>query len=196
MPVDVAAIGCDLLCGTGRKFLRGPRGTGLLYVRRALLERLIPSQLNHHAAVLLGTEHYRLRDDARRFEFWERSCAGQVALGAAIDYALGWQLAAIAERVQSLADALRHRLDELSTVSVTDVGVKKSAIVTFSVAERDPAALQRELAASGINLSLVPASANPWLVRHKQTQLRASLHYYNTEEEIETFCAVLLRLLV
>ena len=85
MPVDVEQIGCDLLCGTGRKFLRGPRGTGLLYVRRSLLELLEPSQLNHHAAPLLSAASYQLRSDAKRFEYWERSYAAQLALGVAID---------------------------------------------------------------------------------------------------------------
>ena len=88
MPVDVAALGCDLLAATGRKFLRGPRGTGFLYVREALLERLEPPMLDHFAAPWVARDRYRLRDDARRFETWENNYAARLGLGVAVDYAL------------------------------------------------------------------------------------------------------------
>jgi selenocysteine lyase/cysteine desulfurase len=72
LPVDVEALGCDMLSATGRKFLRGPRGTGSLYVRRAMLERLEPPMIDHFGAPWVARDHYRLRDDARRFETWEK----------------------------------------------------------------------------------------------------------------------------
>lgn len=197
LPVNVAEIGCDLLCGTGRKFLRGPRGTGLLYVRRSLLEQLQPNQLNHHAAELLSASAYRLRPDARRFECWERSCAGQLALGVAIDYALEWGLEAIAGRIGQLAAELRRQLVSLDGVSVADRGVEECGIATFHAAQLGAEQLQRQLAARGINTSVVPFSANPvssQLHPHPPL-LRASLHYYNTLEEIEQFIGELRRLL-
>jgi cysteine desulfurase/selenocysteine lyase len=197
LPVDVEKIGCDLLCGTGRKFLRGPRGTGLLYVRKTLLEQLEPRQLNHHAAELLAVDQYRLRADARRFECWERSCAGQLALGVAIDYALAWGLEAISKQIRLLAETLRRELSGIEGVTVTDRGIRKCGIVTFYTEQRAAEQLQKQLAERHINTSVVPFSANP--VSSEQSRqpalLRVSLHYYNTFQEIERFVALLHQLL-
>ena len=197
MPVDVEQIGCDILCGTGRKFLRGPRGTGLLYVRRTLLEQLEPNQLNHHAAPLLSSRDYQLRRDAKRFECWERNYAAQLALGVAIDYALAWGLAAISERVRLLAAALRRELAGIDGVTLADQGSEQCAIVTFSAAQMPAGQLQQQLARRQINTSAVPFSANPVSVEMLQQPplLRASLHYYNTLAEVERFVAELKQLL-
>jgi len=197
MPVDVDQLGCDLLCGTGRKFLRGPRGTGLLYVRKSLLEQLEPNQLNHHAAPLLSANNYQLRSDAKRFECWERSYAAQLALGVAIDYALAWGLGAISERVRFLAATLRQKLADIDGVTIADQGLEPCAIVTFSCAQIPADQLQQQLALRQINTSSVPFSANPVSAEklHHPALLRASPHYYNTVEEIEHFVAELKQLL-
>jgi len=197
LPVDVEAIGCDILCGTGRKFLRGPRGTGLLYVRKSLLNQLEPAQLNHHAAELLSASEYRLRNDARRFECWERSYGGQLALGVAIDYALEWGLETISARISDLASELRRQLDGIEGVTVADRGLQQCGIVTFHTQQQPSTALQRKLAEKGINTSTVPFSANPLSSEQHSTPplLRASLHYYNTGKEVERFIEVLRELL-
>jgi selenocysteine lyase/cysteine desulfurase len=197
LPIDVDQIGCDVLCGTGRKFLRGPRGTGLLYVRKDLIEQLEPNQLNHHAAELLSTDLYRLRPDAKRFECWERSCAGQLALGVAIDYALGWGLEAISERIRLISGLLRQQLNDIDGITVADQGIEQCGIVTFFAEQHSAEILQQQLALRHINTSTVPCSANPISSarRRHPPLLRASLHYYNTSGEIESFVAALLKLL-
>src|SRR5262245_56657483 len=70
MPADVEQLNCDMLSATGRKFLRGPRGTGFLYVRKSLLDRLEPPVIDHYAAPWVELDRYELRPDARRFENW------------------------------------------------------------------------------------------------------------------------------
>ncbi len=193
MPLDVEQLGCDMLSGTGRKYLRGPRGTGFLYVRRAMIERLEPPLLDLHAATLVAPDRYEIRPDARRFENWESYVAGKIGLGAAVDYALGWGLEAIRDRVYALAAALRARLAAMSGVTVRDVGAERCGIVTFTKAGREPGAIRQALGGQGINVH-VSATGDTRLEvtsREQSGVVRASVHYYNTEEEIERLCAAL-----
>jgi selenocysteine lyase/cysteine desulfurase len=193
MPLDVAAIGCDMLSSTGRKYLRGPRGTGFLYVRRAWIDRLDPPFLDLHAATWTARDSYTVRADARRFETWESYVAGRIGLGVAVDYALAWGLEPIRDRVNALAETLRARLAALPGVTVHDKGAVRCGIVTFRTAGSDPAALQRRLRADGINVS-VSTAANARFdmeARFVPSVVRASVHYYNTEDEIDRLAAAI-----
>jgi cysteine desulfurase / selenocysteine lyase len=154
MPIDVEAIGCDMLSVTGRKFLRGPRGTGFLYVRRSILDRLDPPILDHHAAEWVARDRYQLRPDARRFECWEANYALRIGLGAAIDYALQWGLENIRVRAFMLADELRRQLAAIPGVEVHDVGAEKCAIVTFTVVGREPLEVTRAPAHHRMNVTV------------------------------------------
>jgi len=190
MPLSVDALGCDILAATGRKFLRGPRGTGFLYVRRPWIERLDPPFLDLHAAEWTGPLQYAVRADARRFESWESNVAGRIALGVAVDYALAWGLEAIGERVTALGEALRTQLRAIKGVAVHDRGQTRCGIVTFSRADESAVDLARRLRASAINVSLTAPNQARFdaTARAHMPLVRASVHYYNTVEEIERFC--------
>ena len=192
MPVDVAEIQCDMLSATGRKFLRGPRGTGFLWVRRSLIERLEPPFLDLHAATWIGMERYDIRKDARRFENWESYIAGRLGLGAAAEYATAIGLEPIWARVTALAEALRRALGDIPGVTVRDLGHERCGIVTFTTEGLPAQELRKTLAAAKINVttSSVFSTRYDMMARGLDLLLRASVHYYNTEEEVSRFCDV------
>jgi selenocysteine lyase/cysteine desulfurase len=196
MPVDVREIGCDLLSTTGRKYLRGPRGTGLLYVRRELCRISEPPLLDLHAATWAAPDRYEIRDDARRFENWETNYAGKVGLAVAIDYAREWGMDAIWDRVQSLASRLRAELTAIPGVTVRDIGAVQCGIVTFTVDGVGASEIQQALAARAMNVttSTVSSTRFDMEARNLSEFVRASVHYYNDEAEIERFCAEIAKL--
>ncbi|HJU91401.1 MAG TPA: aminotransferase class V-fold PLP-dependent enzyme [Pyrinomonadaceae bacterium] len=196
MPIDVNEIGCDILSTTGRKYLRGPRGTGFLYVRRELIEQLEPPFLDLHAATWVAHDRYEIRADARRFENWEMYYAGKAGLGVAIDYALSWGLPTIETRVKALAKQLRSQLEALGFVSLHDLGVERCGIVTFNVEGKTAVEVQRRLAEMGINVTVSSEESArlDFVERHLSELVRASVHYYNSEEEVERFCESVHRL--
>ena len=187
IPIDVRRIGCDMLSATGRKFLRGPRGTGFLHVRRDLLERLEPPFLDLHAATWTAPDRYEIRADARRFETWEADLAARVGLGVAVEYALGWGMAAIERRVTALAADLRAGLAEIPGVRVHDLGSRLSGIVTFTVDGVAASQVQAALSAKRINTSVSPTSYAQYDLpaRGLPDLVRASVHYYNTDDELD-----------
>ncbi|WP_061028206.1 aminotransferase class V-fold PLP-dependent enzyme [Bradyrhizobium sp. CCH5-F6] len=186
MAVDVEAIGCDMLSATGRKFLRGPRGTGFLYVRRGLLQQLEPPMIDHFAAPWVSRDEYRLRDDARRFETWENNYAARLGLGAAIDYALDIGIGPIEQRCRLLADRLRAGLSAIGSIKIRDLGRAPGAIVSFTVKGYEADAIVSSAAAAGITIGASdPASTRiDAELRALPPVVRASPHYYNTEAEI------------
>jgi cysteine desulfurase/selenocysteine lyase len=193
LPIDVEAIGCDLLSATGRKYLRGPRGTGFLYARRSILDQLEPPFLDLHAATWTAPDRYEIRPDARRFETWETNYAAKIGLGVAVDYALSWGLDAIETRVTALADRLRELLTSVSGVHVHDQGNRRCGIVTFTIDGVPSQAVQRQLAANGVNVSvsLVDYARLDLPSRHLPDVVRASVHYYNVPEELDRLVSAL-----
>lgn len=187
LPVDVERIGCDLLSGTGRKFLRGPRGTGFLYVRRDILDRLEPPFLDVHAATWTAPDRYEIRPDARRFENWETNYAGKIGLGVAVAYTLSWGMDAIEARVTGLADRLRERLRNIDGMQVHDQGLRRCAIVTFTIDGVPAQQVQQRLYDNGVNVSvsLVDHARLDLPVRGLPDLVRASVHYYNTDDELD-----------
>ena len=185
-PIDVDALGCDMLSATGRKFLRAPRGTGFLYVRDTALDRLQPMLLDSHSGRWTGPRTYEMEAGARRFEEFESSRATRIGLGVAVDHALALGLDAIAARTSGLADQLRAMLVSVPGVEVHDKGEDRCGIVTFSVAGVGAGDVQRALAARSINTSVTGPhfSQFDFPARGLGLLVRASPHYYNTEDEL------------
>jgi cysteine desulfurase / selenocysteine lyase len=185
IPLDVEAIGCDMLAATGRKYLRGPRGTGFLWVRRERLAELEPPFIDQHAASWTAAGEFSLRPDARRFENWEFYVAGKLGLAAAVDYARAVDVASMWPRIRELAARLRRELASVDGVVVRDQGPELCGIVTFTTAEEDAAALSARLRARAINTSVADGPAH--FDRRRRTYgaaVRASVHAYNTEDEL------------
>ncbi len=192
MPVDVEEFGADFLSFTGRKFVRGPRGSGMLYVRAAILDELAtPTFIDGRSADWTSEVSYELQPTAQRFELFECSYGAKVGFGKAIDYALDLGLEAIDRRVSDLADRLRGGLDSVSGVRVLDTGLRRCGIVTFDVAGRQAGAVTADLHAIGINTGSPGISGSRYDVASRSVDavVRAGVHYYNTEDEIDRLVA-------
>lgn len=190
MPLDVEVLGCDMLSGTGRKYLRGPRGTGFLYVRQSLLEQLEPTPLDMRSAVWTARDQYEVRKDARRFETWESSMACRLGLGVAVEYAMAVGLDKIAARVAMLAETLREQLARISGVTVRDMpgngSQPRCGIVTFTHERHAAQTVFECMRDQGINVRVTAVGFTRLDMEQRglTEMVRASVHYYNTEEEI------------
>lgn len=185
--VDVEALGCDMLAATGRKFLRAPRGTGFLYIRRAMMARIEPPMIDHFGAPWTADDAYTLRPDARRFEAWESSIATRLGLGAAVDYALGVGVAGIAARCAMLSARLRAGIAGIAGVEMLDLGRDRSAIVSFRVPGHDIRAILARAEDAGIVIGASPPGSTRLdsQARDLGYILRASPHYFNSESDVD-----------
>jgi selenocysteine lyase/cysteine desulfurase len=193
MPIDVKKIGCDFLSATGRKYMRGPRGTGFLYARTRSTSHIEPIFLDNHAARWTGDNDYTVMGDAKRFENWERYFAGVIGLKVAADQANELGMPAIWARLRHLADGLRERLKTVPGVTLADLGVTKGAIVTFAVAGKEHGTLKQQLRDQAINVSVSTQLSSRLDLKGRGLKdvMRASVHIYNTDEELDRFVAVL-----
>jgi cysteine desulfurase/selenocysteine lyase len=197
LPVDVQRIGCDVLSTTGRKYLRGPRGVGALWVREELAKRLEPPLLDLHAATWTSTDAYEIRPDARRFENWEANIAAKLGLGAAVDYLQTFGIEAIWSRITGLAGELRLLLSEVQGVTIVDPGTVRGGIVSFTCGI-PPKEVLAALRGQGINVwtSGVTSTRLDMEARQLVEVVRASVHYYNSSDELLSFQQALHALLV
>jgi selenocysteine lyase/cysteine desulfurase len=188
MPLDVEDLQCDFLIATGRKFLRAPRGTGLLYVRESILESLTdPVFVDVRSALWTDAWSYSPRPGSRRFEFGEYSHAAKAGFGAALAYAADLDMHAVGARIGNLAARLREGLEHIDGVSVWDRGARLSGIVTFTLDLIDPSTVVKSLEARQIFLN-APAAHNAqfdFQDRGVEQVIRAGVHYFNTEAEID-----------
>ena len=189
MPIDVQRLGCDYLAATSRKFLRGPRGVGFLYVSDTRLQAgAHPLLVDMHGATWTEADSFELTPDARRFESWEFAYALVLGLGAAAAYALDVGLDIARERSHQLAAYTRTQLAAVPGVRVLDRGPELCAIVTATIPGRETEGIKLALRARGINTSSPEREDAVIDMDEKQASsaLRISPHYYNTEEEIDT----------
>jgi len=198
IPVDVQAIGCDMLAVTGRKYLRGPRGSGFLYVRRQLLDKLKLLFFDGRTVSSLNQQGFVVRPDARRFEWYEKNPAVVLGLQKAVEYALNIGVERIWQRTRDLALLFRQRLGQIDGIVVHDQGDVLCGIVTFSVTGITAAEVRAKLAEKNINVHIGFAKATLYYMNRKGLDgiVRASVHYYNTEEEIEMVCRELRTMLL
>ena len=193
-PLDVEELQCDFLCYTGRKFMRAMRGTGILYARSSAIDRLGPSPfVDGRSAEWTSPDEYRFAPGALRFEFGEQNFAGKVALGVATNYMLKLGLGAISDRITDLSTRLRQGLQEIDGITLRDEGVDQCGIVTFTSNQAEPASIQKGLAVQRINLG-APGKRNAQLdigARGLDAVVRAGVHYFNTEDEIDMAVAAI-----
>ena len=193
MPIDVDEIGCDMLSATGRKYLRGPRGVGFLYVRKSIIRKLHPPIIDLRSADWLNSNEYKLKEDAQRFESWESNYAAVLGLGSAVDYALNLGLNNIQLRNTELASYLRTCLKKIDTVHIHAISDRQCAITSFYVQDQTASNIVNELRKNNINTSVSdPSSTLLDANKNKLPSLiRASVHYYNDKDEIDNFIKVL-----
>ena len=184
--LDVAALGCDFLVGTGRKFLRGPRGTGFLYASDRMLEETEPPVIDHTRARWVAPDRYEVGADARRYENWEFNYAAVLGLGAAAEEALAWRVPIVENVVASLAGSLREKLADAG-FEIFDLGDRKCGIVTTAVPGMESTAVRDRLGEQGINVSVTTAGSTllDFERRDLPDLLRLSVHYFNLPAELD-----------
>lgn len=197
MPVDVEEIGCEMLSATSRKYLRGPRGVGFLYVKKSIIEKLHPPIVDLRSAKWVSPRVYELRNDAKRFENWENNCAAILGFGAAVDYALDIGLENINVRNNELSTYLREKLSQVKGTHIHAISDHQCAITTFYIKGFEAKDIVKKLRDNGINTSLSePNSTLLDATKNKLPNLiRASVHYYNDENEIDHFIEILKKLI-
>jgi cysteine desulfurase len=187
LDVNVGELDVDALSATGRKWLRGPRGTGVLYVRQALIAELEPPVVDLESATWTEPDRYRLRDDARRFELWEADVAARLGLAVAVDYLLDLGVEAVAADVATRAERLRELLRAIPGVAVTDLGRHRSGIVSFTVDGVTPDDVRTALARTQVIVSV--SSRTSTLLdmsrRRLDSVVRASPHYFVSDDQLE-----------
>ncbi len=194
LPVDVEDLRCDFLAATARKFLRGPRGAGFLYVSdRMLKQDASPLFVDLHGAAWKEPNVFLLRADARRFENWEFAYALVLGLGAAARYAIDVGIDRASKRAFGLAESLREKLMTLPDIRILDKGQIRCAIVSAEIRGYDARELVPLLRSHNINTSAILRDYAVIDMDEKKaaTALRISPHYYNTEDEIDACINVL-----
>jgi len=187
LAIDVADLGVDALSATGRKWLRGPRGTGFLYVAPHLLHDMEPFAADLRGATWTSATEYRLRDDAARFELWEHDVAGRLGFRVAVEHLLGLGPEEVEKTVRGLAAHLRTNLTDVPGVELREQGDDLSGIVSFTMDGLAAGQIRDSLAASAVTVSVSGAATTllDMQARGLQDVVRASPHYFVTEAQLD-----------
>ncbi|GAA4383339.1 aminotransferase class V-fold PLP-dependent enzyme [Tsukamurella soli] len=186
--VDARELGVDALTATGRKWLRGPRGTGFLYVRPELIERIEPRSLDLHSAQWVAEGEYCVASDAARFETWEADVAARLGLGAAVRYLLELGPDHVFAAITRRAAGIRERLAALPAVTVRDpVGGALGGIVSFTVDGVDPDRVQAALFDRGVVVSVTRrgSTLRDMTARGLTAAVRASAHAFVSDVDVD-----------
>lgn len=191
LPLDVTELGVDALSATGRKWLRGPRGTGFLYLRPELAATMEPGRLDLHSARWTAPQEYRMAPDASRFEFWEHDVAARLGLGAAVRYLLELGPEEVYSAIAERAEYLRGALGELAGVTVRDLGVEHSGIVSFTVEGTAPVEVRDRLLGKDITVTVSHRGSTllDMSARGLDSVVRASPHCFVSRDELDRFVA-------
>ncbi|MCA1004390.1 aminotransferase class V-fold PLP-dependent enzyme [Rhodococcus hoagii] len=189
IPIDVGELGVDALSATGRKWLRGPRGTGFLYLRGDLTRELKPAAMDLHGAQWLSPTEYLPAADASRFELWECDVAARLGLGVAVEYLMSIGIDYAASRIATSAEQIRGELDALPGVRVHDLGTDHCGIVTFTIDGEEPASIRDRLADSRITVTVSGRSSTllDMSARGLDAVVRASPHYFVSDGDLARF---------
>ncbi len=196
LDLNISELGCTALTTAGRKYLRGPRGTGFLYIDQSFLSNMDPVMLDQQGVTLMGPDKFEINPTCRRFENFEVSFSSKVGFGRALQYAIDIGPANIEERVVELGKYCRQRLIDEAGAQVHDLGTYRGGIVMFSKSGVDPIKIRELLSENSINIWVSNGSGSliEFQKRGIESLARASLHYFNTHEEIDRMVSLVSQL--
>ena len=194
MQVDVQKIKCDFLTATGRKFLRGPRGTGFLFVSdRELRKNLEPLFIEQQGAIWTSKNEYKTIKSAKRFESWEKPIAAIIGFTTALHYLNAIGIKNIQKYNQQISLYFRQKLNKIPHLLMMDRGLQLSSIITVYPKDGSLEKMEHVLKINNICYSVATKDNAIIDFESKKVDwvIRFSPHYYNTIEEIDTVIDIL-----
>ncbi|MEV4316442.1 aminotransferase class V-fold PLP-dependent enzyme [Actinocrispum sp. NPDC049592] len=187
LPLSFESLGVDAITGTGRKWIRGPRGTGVLAIRSSLRPRLVDGR----GALWDSPSTFTLEKDAKAFELWEYSVADRLGLIEAARYALNLGVSSIASEISSRASLTRSLLSAIPGVAVHDLGRSLAGIVSFSVDGMPAETVRDRLWDLGVAVSVTYDTSTQFDMTRRglHSLVRASPHYFVSPDQIHEFVA-------
>jgi selenocysteine lyase/cysteine desulfurase len=181
-PLDVRQTPIDFLAADGHKWLLGPEGAGLFWIRRDLVEQLHPVGIGWNSMIdsrNFGHVEFRLKPHAGRWESGSLNVGGILALGSSLELLLGTGIDAVSERVLYLTDYLCERCRQIGLTVYNSRRPGEASGIVSLVVPGDTRALVRQCRDAGI------------VVNQRAGRLRVSPHAYNSTEELDRLLALL-----